>query len=133
MSSEEPGATLLLVEDYLASEEFDVSLHTHISQTLRGQGANNIPESMLIEVIMSLHEDFPKSLQNALPKTDEPFIRGVLSGGEIGSEKENKKEKIWELTAVPELVAMALLNLASCVDKFRELGGEEINASHLPG
>lgn len=126
------------MESYLASEDFEHCLSENLSKTLRGAGSSNIPQEMLLQVISLTHTAIPQPLKKDIPVPDEAFILQALQVSTTARRDERHRGssssssgQSWELSEVPDLIAVVFINLAMTVDQFRALGGKEIDANAL--
>ncbi len=114
------------MEAYLASTDFESDLKTCFSKATRGT-PSIISDEILVNTIENLCGAMPKVLEKAIPPPNEDFVINALKS----LDAERPKHKCWRTDDVGDIVQMVLVAMAAAVDKFREIGGFEVDATEL--
>uniref|UniRef100_A0A6U3BTL2 Uncharacterized protein n=1 Tax=Lotharella globosa TaxID=91324 RepID=A0A6U3BTL2_9EUKA len=124
---DEIGPVSGALEKYLCGKDFVRHLNESLSEAARGQGCAIITDSMLEGVIQGVCHRMPKPLRKAIPEPNKEFIETCLRP----ESSKRPRTGCWRVDHLGELSEMVLVYMAASVDKFREIGGNVVDATAL--
>eukprot|EP00467_Chlorarachnion_reptans_P025156 CAMPEP_0114512886 /NCGR_PEP_ID=MMETSP0109-20121206/15242_1 /TAXON_ID=29199 /ORGANISM="Chlorarachnion reptans, Strain CCCM449" /LENGTH=136 /DNA_ID=CAMNT_0001692655 /DNA_START=207 /DNA_END=620 /DNA_ORIENTATION=+ len=116
-----------ILEEYLSGKEFPLNLSESLSKAAMGQSASIVNDEILMKTIGELWIRLPQTLKKELPDPDKEFVEGSLAK----MKSKRPRSGCWNVNDVPEMLQTVLITLAITVDRFRDMGGFEVDATSL--